>query len=375
LINIGSRLNYDFSKHMTFGEASQTLTVLQWFAINPPTNDLETLVVETMNLHTTNSVMSQILSSPNHYDRDKISIMGHLAALGLRKNLSFPELYSDWDFIQHGRKHRARDVLFCILDEQSPNSCGMVAFAHFEKFIPIENNEIFEMVRELKCWDKSVRQKLKDIHDRLNWEAISKQLETSKGQLVKEIDLINQQLSEVNHFMTKTMQLNQQRTESENLVQQLKSEITNNENLHDQLHKGLKELRDPDQLPPFIRQRYQSLIGNHSAPSKILGLIRRKEGTQHQLQRRSELRDALIEQIELDLGKAIENLQKEKERLRKKTADICALTQEMTALSDDFVEKAGYEPGPNTLQELRESLVKKRSELEKIDKKLQRLSP
>ncbi len=373
LINIGGHLGYDFSKHTTFRDARQTLTVLQWFASNPQTNGLEALVVEAKNLRTTNPVMSQILSSSQHYDADKISIMGHLAALGVHKNLSFPDVFSDWDFFQHGQNHPPRDVLFCILSDQLPNSCGTVAFAHFEIFIPIETNEDLAVVRELKCWDKSVRQKLKDIHERLNWEAISKQLKSSKDQLVKELTTLQHQSSELDHFFGEMNELKQKLTESNLLFEQLKSEISNNENERDQLHEGLNELRNPDKLTPFIRQRYQPVITNHSPPPKVMGLIKRKEGTQNQLQRRSELRNALVEQIIKDQQKISQNLRKGRERMGIKEAEVIAIAQKMATMSEDFEAKAGYKPEPSKQQELRELLSQKTNELAKIDKKLQRL--
>ena len=360
---------------MTFRDAKQTLTVLQWFASNPPTNGLEALVVEAKNLRTSNPVMSQILSSSQHYDIDKISIMGHLAALGAHKNLSFPDVFSDWDFFQHGQNHPPSDVLFCILSEQLPNSCGMVAFAHFETFIPIETNEDLSVVRELKCWDKSVRQKLKDIHERLNWEAISKQLKSSKDQLVEGLTILQHQSSELDHFFGGMNELKQKLTESNLLLEQLKSEISNNKNERDQLHEGLEELRNPDKLTSFIRQRYQPVITNHSPPPKVMGLIKRKEGTQNQLQRRSELRNALVEQIRKDQQKISQNLRKGTERMGIKEAEVNSITQKMVTMNEDFEAKAGYKPEPSKQQELRELFSQKTNELAKIDKKLQRLGP
>jgi len=373
LITSGRHLGYDFSKHMTFRDASQTLTVLQWFASNLLSSGLEALVVEAKNHRTTNPVMSQILSSSQHYDADKISIIGHLAALGIHKNLSFPDVFSDWNFFQHGQNHRPRDVLFCILREQPPNSCGTEAFAHFETFIPIETNKVLSVVRELKCWDRSVRQKLKNIHERLNWEAICKQLESSKDQLVKEsITLLNQS-SELDHFFGEMDELDQKLTESKLLCEQLKSEISKNKNELDQLHEGLNELRNPDKVTLFIRQRYESVITKHSPPPKVMGLIKRKEGTQYQLKRRSELRSALVEHIIKDEVKISQNLREGRERMHNKNADVNAITQKMEAMSEDFEAKAGYKPERSKQQELTRVYLQKTNELAKIDKKIQRL--
>jgi hypothetical protein len=372
LINIGGHLGYDFSKHMTFRDARQTLTVLQWFASNPTTNGLEALVVEAKNLRTTNPVMSQILSSPQHYDADKISIMGHLAALGVHKNLSFPDVFSDWDFFQHGQNHPPRDVLFCILREQLPNSCGTVAFAHFETFIPIETNEIFAVVRELKCWDKSARQKLKDIYERLNREAICSELKSSKDKLFEELTNLQHEFSELVHFFGKMSELEQKFTESNLLLEEMKSEITNDKNERDQLHEGLKQLRNPDQLAPFLRQRYQPVIADYSPPSKWKRWPR-KEGTQNQLERSSKLRFALLDHITKDQEEISKNLRNCKERMNKKDAEVNAIKKDMADMSEDFEAKAGHKPELSKQQKLRDLILQKTNELAKINKKLQRL--
>jgi len=104
-----------------------------------------------------------------------------------------------------------------------------------------------------------------------------------------------------------------------------------------------------------------------------MGLIKRKEGTQYQLKRRSELRSALVEHIIKDEVKISQNLREGRERMHNKNADVNAITQKMEAMSEDFEAKAGYKPERSKQQELTRVYLQKTNELAKIDKKIQRL--
>lgn len=369
LINVGHRLNYDFSNHVTFREAKQTEAMLRWFSTTSGQNGLENLVKEALNHQPSISVLTQILSHPQQYVPQKISTIGHLVALGVKKDISSPNVFSDWNFFQHDQAYAPDDIILSILNTQLPNSCGLTAFFHLEKFVSIESNEDLALVRNLKCWNKSVKQKLNDIHDRLNWKVISRQLESKRNELAGQKNRLELHLAVLGRYLGDENEIKSELSVLRDRLHEVKSEQIKKQERLDRFHKELKELKNPDKVTPFIRKEYKQVIAN-SYPPKLTRFFRMKEGHENRLQRRSKLRKDLIteiikeqQSIDLKLG----HLVHENRSIQSKSAK---LSLRLANLKVDFVSKNAFEPESGKLKTFEEELQETEKELSKNEKSI-----